>query len=142
MKKRIISLFAMAALTLAACDRAASTSTDTSGQTHSDNTTVTAQTKPDNTAVNDRDKAGDAKTAGVAGQTKSDVEVAANIRRRIMDAKLSVNAQNCKVVVLQGKVTLRGPVKDQAESDSIAKAAGDVVGLSNVDNQLEITPNP
>lgn len=99
-----------------------------------------ATTRPDNTGINTRDRAPDAPTAGMQGQSRSDVEITADIRRRIMDGKMSINAQNSKVIYDDGKVTLRGPVNDQKEKDTIGRIAADVVGEANVDNQLEVTP--
>ena len=97
---------------------------------------------PDNSGVNVRDRAPDAKTAGAAGQTKSDVQLAADIRKGIMDTKMSMNAKNSKIVVQSGKVTLRGPVKTQEEKDAIGRIAIDVAGAANVDNQLEVESKP
>ncbi len=97
---------------------------------------------PDNSGVNTRDRDTNARTAGVQGQTKTDVDVTADIRQRIMAASLSVNAQNCKIVTQSGRVTLRGPVKDQTERDAIGTMAIDVAGAANVDNQLEIPAAP
>jgi osmotically-inducible protein OsmY len=101
-------------------------------------TAPNATTQPDNTGVNVRDQASNAITAGSQGQGKSDVDVTADIRKRIMAANLSINAQNVKVVSLDGKVTLRGPVNNQNEKDSIGQIATDVAGANNVDNQLDI----
>ena len=98
-------------------------------------------TRPDNTAINSRDRAPDAITAGMQGQGKNDVDMTADIRRRIMEGKLSITAQNVKVICQSGKVTLRGPVNNQDEKDAIGHMAGDAAGPSNVDNQLEIKPN-
>src|SRR5687768_2084298 len=95
----------------------------------------------DNTAVNERDRASDAKTAGTQGQGKSDVELTAEIRSKVTDTKMSVNAQNSKIVTQNGKVTLRGPVKSQEEKDAIGRIATEVAGAGNVDNQLEIESN-
>ena len=39
---------------------------------------------------------------------KSDIEITAQIRRQVMKANLSINAQNVKVVSQNGKVKLRG----------------------------------
>jgi hyperosmotically inducible periplasmic protein len=103
--------------------------------------TAAAQNKlPDNTGTNVRDRDPNAVTPSIAGQGKSDVEMAADIRRRIMAGNMSINAQNVKVVLASGKVTLRGPVNTQDEKDKIAKLASDVVGFDNVDNQLEVKP--
>jgi osmotically-inducible protein OsmY len=104
-------------------------------------TTAAPTTQPNNTAINARDRAPDAVTAGMQGQGKSDVDITAEIRRRVMDGKMSVDAQNVKIVSQSGKVTLRGPVDTQAEKDAIGNMANDVAGAANVDNQLEIKPN-
>ncbi len=103
--------------------------------------TTTPATQPDNTAVNVRDQAAGAITAGMQGQGKTDVQMTADIRQRIMAGKMSVNAQNVKIVTESGKVTLRGPVNSQDEKDSIGKMASDVAGAANVDNELEIKPS-
>jgi osmotically-inducible protein OsmY len=72
------------------------------------------------------------------GGDESDRKITADIRKRVMDAKLSVDAQNAKIVTQGGRVTLRGPVSTQAEKDTIGRIAGEVAGVTNVDNQLEV----
>lgn len=124
----------LSASCLTACDGGSSSTTTTSAPPPA--------TAPNNTAVNTRDKPADSITAGAQGQNKNDVQTTADIRKRVMDAKLSVDAQNCKIVTQNGKVTLRGPVKTQDEKDTIAKLATDVAGTGNVDNQLEVLPSP
>ncbi|MBC7782579.1 MAG: BON domain-containing protein, partial [Burkholderiales bacterium] len=42
---------------------------------------------------------------------------------------------------VNGKVTLRGPVKTQSEKDQVAGIANEVAGATNVDNQLEVEQN-
>ena len=126
---------------LAACDKESTAPTSYAPSGNPGNQTA-AQTMPDNTGINTRDRATDAKTAGMQGQGKSDVDITADIRKRVMATQLSMNAKNCKIVALDGKVTLRGPVKDQTEKDDIGRIAGDVVGVDKVDNQLDIQPNP
>jgi hyperosmotically inducible protein len=101
----------------------------------------TATTQPDNTAINTRDRDSGAITAGMQGQDKSDVDITADIRRRIMGGNMSIDAQNVKVICQSGKVTLRGPVNTQQEKDSIGNMANDVAGPANVDNELEVKPN-
>ena len=102
---------------------------------------ATPATQPDNTSINSRDRASGAVTAGVQGQGQSDIDITADIRRRIMGGNMSVTAQNVKVICQYGKVTLRGPVNNQDEKDFIGRMANDVAGPDNVDNQLEIIPN-
>lgn len=73
------------------------------------------------------------------GQSESDVRITADIRRAIMeDSAMSMNAQNCKVITLNGVVTLRGPVASQSEKDAIGAKAQAVAGVTRVDNQLEV----
>ena len=71
-----------------------------------------ATAKPaDNTGVNARDKAGATTLPTDQSGAKSDLELAAAIRKSIVDDKsLSVMAQNVKIVTQGGTVTLRGPV--------------------------------
>jgi hypothetical protein len=125
---------------LAGCEKSDKPqTTDTAAPSVSTNdTTPNATTQPDNTGVNVRDQAADAVTAGLQGQGKSDVDLTAGIRQRIMAANMSTNAENVKVVSQNGKVTLRGPVNNQNEKDNIGQIASDVAGANNVDNQLDI----
>ena len=109
--------------------------------TSTNDLTANPTVKPDNTAVNSRDRASDAATAGMQGQGNTDVQITAGIRRRIMDGKMSITAQNVKIVCQNGKVKLRGPVNSQDEKDAIGRMANDVAGADNVDNELEIKPN-
>jgi osmotically-inducible protein OsmY len=125
---------------LAGCDKSetSQTTTPAAPTVSTSDAAPTATTQPDNTGVNTRDRSNDAVTAASQGQGKSDVDVTADIRRRIMAGHMSVNAENVKVVSQNGKVTLRGPVDTQSEKDSIGQMATDVVGANNVDNQLDI----
>ncbi len=61
---------------------------------------------------------------------------------RVVDTEMSVNAHNVKIVTQDGRVTLRGPVKDAAEKDAIEKIAVEVAGAGHVDNQLEVETTP
>ncbi len=123
---------------LAACDKEPTAPTSSARPGGTGNPT----TMPNNTGINTRDRADDAKTAGTQGQGTTDVEMTANIRKRVMATEMSVNAKNCKIVTQDGKVTLRGPVKDQSEKDDIGRIATDVAGVDKVDNQLDIQTNP
>src|SRR6185436_9741280 len=112
-RKTLTLVAAAAALTalLSACDQRPS-STSTPDKT----TPRSTAPKPDNTANNARDRDGTTTTPGDAGQSSSDVRIAADIRKAIMDeSSLSTNAKNVKVIVKNGAVTLRGVVETQAE---------------------------
>ena len=92
----------------------------------------------DNTGVNERDKSGATVLPGDQKNTEADIKLTADIRKRIVDTKLSVDAQNVKVVTVDGRVTLRGPVKSQTEKDELVRIAKEVAGDANVDDQIEI----
>ncbi len=94
----------------------------------------------DNTGVNVRDRSEAAKTPIDQNENQKDIDITANIRKRVVDTKMSVNAQNVKIITQSGKVTLRGPVKTEEEKGQIAKMAEEVAGPGNVDNQLEVQP--
>lgn len=91
---------------------------------------------PDNTAQNKRDNM---KTADQAAQGGTDLDLTAKIRKDIMAADgLSTNAQNAKIVVDKGVVTLAGPVANDAERTKLISIATNA-GATSVVNQLEIT---
>lgn len=98
---------------------------------------------PDNTAWNKVDRTGDTKTPMDQSQSRTDINISADIRNAIMDDKsMSINAQNCKIITENsGLVTLRGVVSSQGEKDSIDAKARAVAGVAQVDNQLEVTTN-
>ena len=51
---------------------------------------------------------------------------------------MSINAQNVKIMTLDGLVTLRGPVDTAAEKHFIGEVAINVTSIEDVDNQLEV----
>lgn len=90
-----------------------------------------------NTKVNDRDRHG-ALTPMDQGGGK-DRDITAAIRRAVVsDSSLSFNAKNVKIITVGGKVTLRGPVKSDAERSTIEAKAKAAPGVAEVDNQLEV----
>lgn len=100
-----------------------------------------AQTAPDNTKVNKRDRAEGALTADQAKQNTPDVELAKKIRAALTDDDtLSTYAQNVKVIVRDGKVTLKGPVRTAAEKTAVAAKAIEIAGKEHVTNNLSIAP--
>jgi hyperosmotically inducible periplasmic protein len=93
----------------------------------------------DNSAVNVRDRDDAAVTAGQQSNAQSDVELTRQIREAVVkDSSLSVMAQNVKIVSANGSVTLRGPVKSEAEKDAIGSKAQAIAGADRVSNQLEV----
>jgi len=96
--------------------------------------------KPDNTKVNKRDRAAGEPTADQQKNNRSDVDLTKSVRRSIMDDKsLSTYAHNVKVISQNGTVTLKGPVKSDAEKSAIvAKAASIAGGAANVIDQMTV----
>lgn len=107
-------------------------------------TTVTAN-KPvdrDNTAVNVRDRDGSAKTPIDQNENKADVKTTADIRKAVVDSKMSTDAHNVKIITQDGKVTLRGPVKSEDEKRQIEEIAAKIAGEGNVTNEIEVEAKP
>jgi hyperosmotically inducible periplasmic protein len=119
MKKITLSLFCLSLFTLSAV----------------------AQDTPDadNTQKNERDRSGETQTSGDQSNSKDDVNTTAAIRRAVVkDPSLSAVAKNVKIVTANGTVTLRGPVKTEAERTKIAELAQSAAGNAKIDNQLEV----
>ena len=80
--------------------------------------------------------------AGDQSETEADREITANIRKAVVaDDSLSINAQNVKIIAVNGVVTLRGPVKSEKEKMAIEAKAKQVVGVKSVNNLIEIEAN-
>ncbi|MDF3070308.1 MAG: hypothetical protein K0R38_5909 [Polyangiaceae bacterium] len=96
-------------------------------------------TQPDNTKVNERDRNAAALTPTDQKENQTDLKITQQIRQNVMaDGTLSFTAKNVKIITAGGKVTLRGPVKTDAERSAIEAAARKVAGVSQVDNQIEV----
>jgi hyperosmotically inducible periplasmic protein len=96
-------------------------------------------TAPNNSAVNVRDRTPDAMTADQQSNTKSDMTTTREIRKAVVkDHSLSILSHNVKIVSVNGKVTLRGPVNTEKEKVAIASKARAIAGRGNVDNQIEV----
>lgn len=91
----------------------------------------------DNTKINDRDRHGAVTPMDQGGGKDRDITAA--IRRAVVsDGALSFSAKNVKIITVGGKVTLRGPVKSDAEKTAIEAKAKATAGVAEVDNQLEV----
>lgn len=101
---------------------------------------ATANPNPnaDNTAVNKRDRENATLTPADQSNSKADLEMTAKIRRAIVhDKRLSTTAKNIKIITIDGKVTLRGPVQT-AQERSIIDGIAQQIGPGSLDNQLEV----
>ena len=130
MKQILIAIIAMFVIGGCSKDRAA------------DEKTAQSTPAPDNSGVNVRDRNDQTTTAGDQAENEADRKISQNIRQSLTaDDTLSINGKNVKVITIDGKVTLRGPVKSDQEKSAIAAKAQQVAGVKNVDNQLEVATN-
>lgn len=96
---------------------------------------------PDNTAKNKRDRDEKTLTPADQGTSEADRELVKKIRTEIMSTKeLSTYAQNAKVIVRDGAVTLRGPVRTADEKEKLGMIANRHAGHEKVSNLLEVAP--
>jgi len=100
---------------------------------------LAADSALENTELNARDKDNTTLTPVDQKESKADINITAAIRKKIIrDKRLSVNAQNVKIITLNGVVTLRGPVETKKEKKRIQKIVKKTRGVVRIDNQLEI----
>ncbi len=99
-------------------------------------------TKPDNTTVNKRDRNPEEATADQQKMNSADRALTAKVRSAVMaDKSLSTYAHNVKIISQSGTVTLKGPVRSNAEVESIvSKATASAGGSDKVVNQLSVKP--
>jgi len=99
-----------------------------------------AQTQPDNTKVNTRDRSAAEVTADQQKSNAADMKMTRTIRRSIMaDKSLSTYAHNIKIISQNGVVTLKGPVKSDAEKTAVMEKAVAVAGSSDhVTDQISV----
>jgi hyperosmotically inducible protein len=100
-------------------------------------------TDADNTSRNVRDRSDTTLTPLDQGSTEGDVLITRRIRQEILARDgFSASARNVKVITVNGRVTLRGPVNGEAEKEAIAAIATRLAANGNVDNQLEVKREP
>jgi osmotically-inducible protein OsmY len=105
--------------------------------------TTNVTTEPDNTARNVRDREERTLTPLDQGNRQADIDTTAQIRKEIMaGTNMSMNARNVKIITMNGRVTLRGPVDTAEEKRLIGEIADRIAYPENVDNQLEVKTNP
>jgi len=87
----------------------------------------------------DRNSKANGPTADNQKNDKEDLQMVKKIRQAIVqDKSLSTAAHNVKVVVVHGQVTLRGPVRSDAEKQSVEAKAAEVAGAGKVTNELTV----
>jgi len=99
-----------------------------------------AQTAPDNTGRNVRDRNDATLTPGDQSESAADLSLTQEIRKAVVaDDGLSTTAKNVKIITVDGRVTLRGPVNTAQEKAAIVAKAQRIAGAAKVDDQLEVT---
>lgn len=95
--------------------------------------------KADNTKANKGDQAAGAVTADQQKMNPADRELAQKVRKAITaDKTLSTYAHNVKVIVQDGMVTLKGPVRSDEEKTLVEAKATEVAGAGKVTNELTV----
>ncbi|MDP9039478.1 MAG: BON domain-containing protein [Acidobacteriota bacterium] len=90
---------------------------------------------PDNSARNK----GQTATADHQSNTPSDRALTAQVRRAVVSDKgLSTYAHNVKILVQNGTVTLKGPVRSDDERQKLLADAGSVVSSEKISDQLTV----
>jgi hyperosmotically inducible periplasmic protein len=98
------------------------------------------QPAPDNTKVN-QPGSSSAPNADQQKNNRSDRDITQQIRQSVMkDKSLSTYAHNVKIISQNGMVTLKGPVRSDAEKQSVEAKAAAIVGQDKVTNDLEVKP--
>jgi hypothetical protein len=125
----------------ASVDTAPTASRDSNAYTRD---AVAANSNVDNTRVNVRDRNQGTLTPGDQGSSEADRALTQKIRQTVVSTTndYTMTARNIKIITVNGKVTLRGPVNTQAEKMGIESLAKSVAGADSVDNQLEVKTNP
>ena len=104
----------------------------------SDTSPAIEHSAPDNTKINKRDKNDQTLTPMDQSNAKSDIRLSRSIRKSIMKQPLSVDAKNIKIISQNGVVTLRGPVRNDAEKAKIEEIANAAPGIKALNSQLEV----
>lgn len=138
---RDIKIFTLAAGCIVAvgCNQSTPTTTTDGNAVESSTTTANRPVYPDNSAVNSRDQDDSAKLPIDQNENTTDIGITADIRSQVVDTKMSVNAQNVKIITQDGRVTLRGPVATAEEKQRIEEIAHSVAGVDKVESLLEVT---
>jgi hyperosmotically inducible protein len=90
-------------------------------------------------ADNSRQNKAESPTADNQGSVKSDRLTTAQIRKaNIADKGLSTYPHNIKIIVQNGKVTLKGPVKSDEEKQKVLADAGSVAASGPIADQITV----
>lgn len=147
MKKLRPSLALLSAFGLSLAAFSAIAQTDGALQTRVSETVQTNQigvkppsTQADNTKRNKKVTDNAEVTAQDQSNSQADINLVAKVRRAIIDDNsLSVTAHNVKIIASNGKVILKGPIKNDRERARLSQIANKIVGADNVKIELEVS---
>lgn len=107
-----------------------------------DNDSVSVNSaEADNSRVNRVNDGDVGVTADQQGNSRADIEITRKIRKSITDnKKLSIYAHNVKIITRDGRVVLKGPVRSEAERNTIEMVAAKVAGAANVTSGIQVQP--
>jgi sporulation protein YlmC with PRC-barrel domain len=94
--------------------------------------------EPDNTAQNEKETRNDEHDPTHQGNSDKDIQITKDIRSSIMDADLSFNAKNIKIITRNEHVTLKGVVQSEAEHKEIIKIAGNHANSGKITDELKV----
>jgi hyperosmotically inducible periplasmic protein len=93
----------------------------------------------DNSGRNQVDNGRDTLTPVDQSNKPDDLKISRRLRQSIVkDQDLSTDAKNIKIITIDGRVTLQGPVSTEQEKTTIAARAADIAGAANVQDELEV----
>lgn len=95
-------------------------------------------TAADNTAQNEKEMNNDAVNPTDQGNSEKDMQITKDIRSGIMDADLSFNAKNIKIITRDGNVTLKGVVESHAEHQAILVIARSHANPARISDDLKV----
>ncbi len=95
-----------------------------------------------NTAWNARDREGHMVTPQNQSESERDLDITSRLRQQLVSYdNLTFTAKNVKIITIDGRVTLRGPVKRPIEKQIIQRKAELIAGNGSVENLLEVEEN-
>ena len=90
-------------------------------------------------ADNTRQNKDNVPTAGQQKETKADRDLAKTIRKSVVaDKSLSTYAHNVKIIVQDGAVTLKGPVRSEDEKRAVEAKVKESAPSATIQNDLTV----
>jgi osmotically-inducible protein OsmY len=93
----------------------------------------------DNSKTNQQDRQSGTLTADQQTGNKADRDLGSKIRKSITEDKnMSTYAHNVKIIVRNGTVVLKGPVRTEEEKSVIESKVVEIAGAANIKNELTV----